>query len=136
MHIGLIVFFHSPDSSFCNFSIKLLRSSGPRSEIILSSFVILWPYMIHSKQYRLVKLTYSSKIITFVKNLQRTFLFLFSRCAISIFITWSLVSHLFINMKHVPYHSLIYFINKLSNFQVKINSQETGATFMVYALSK
>ena len=105
---GSIVFFHSPYSSFCNFSIKLLRSSGPRSKINLSSFVILWLYMIHSKQYILVKLTYSSKIIFFIKNLQRTCPFFFSWCAISIFVTWSLVRNFFINMKLLPYHSLIY----------------------------
>ena len=35
-------------------------------------------------------------------------------------------------MKSIPYHSLIYFINKLSTFQVKKIYQETGALFMVY----
>ena len=118
-HIGSIVFFHSLDSSFCNFSTKILRSPGPRSEIILSSFIILWLCMIQSKQYILVKLIYSSKIIFFVKNLQRTCLFYFYWYVISIFYTWSLVSHWFINMKHVPYNSLIYFINKSQTFQVK-----------------
>ena len=100
--------FHSPHSPFCNFSIKLLHSSGLRSERILSSFVIFWLCMIHTKQYILVKLTYSSKIIFFVNNLERTCLFCFSWCVISIFVTWSLVSHFFINMKPVPYHSFIY----------------------------
>ena len=88
----------------CNFSIKLLHSSGPRSEIILSSFIIFWLCMIHSKHHILVKLTYSSKIIFFINNLQITCLFFFSWCVISIFVTWSLVSHFFINLKPVPYH--------------------------------
>ena len=100
--------FHSLDSSFCKFSIKFLCSSGPRSEIILSSFMILWLYMIYNKKYILVKLTYGSKIIFFIKILQRTCLFWFSWCVINIFVTWSLLSHFFINLKPVPYHSLIY----------------------------
>ena len=107
-HIGSIVFFHSPYSSFCNFSIKLLRSSGPRSEIIISSLVILWLCMIHSKQYILVKLTYSSKIIFLQRIYKELAFFFFSWCVISILVTWSLFSHFFINMKPVPYHSLIY----------------------------
>ena len=107
-HIRSIVFFHSPDSSFCNFSIKLLHSSGPRSEITLSSFVILWLYMIHSKRYILIKLTYSSKIIFFVNNLQKLAFFAFLD-VLSIFLLLDLLSVISLSIWNLwAYHSLIY----------------------------